>query len=180
VFDSLFVTPEHLVTFVVVREDQVTLSHCNTVVDHNTSLRIKYFVPSQGGLSVLKLMQYISHDQAWARSYQNLHAACKLAGEKSYYDSLSSRKQLENAFRAHTNGWEPYEWQLDAAEAFLLGLDCLVIAGTGAGKTLPFVMPAFIESKKIYITISPLNALEADQVSKKYVVISEVLLTPTM
>ncbi|KAJ3766134.1 hypothetical protein FB446DRAFT_654236, partial [Lentinula raphanica] len=53
--------------------------------------------------------------------------------------------------------------QLDTAEALLLGLDCSVIAGTGAGKTMPFVMPLLIEPTKHVIIISPLNALEEDQ-----------------
>ncbi|KAF9537693.1 P-loop containing nucleoside triphosphate hydrolase protein, partial [Agrocybe pediades] len=55
---------------------------------------------------------------------------------------------------------------LDIAEALLLGLDCSVIAGTGSGKTLPFVLPLLVETKKVTIIISPLNALEEDQVSR--------------
>ena len=35
----------------------------------------------------------------------------------------------------------PYSWQLDVTEAIFLGLDPVVIAGTGAGKTMPFMMP---------------------------------------
>jgi len=46
-----------------------------------------------------------------------------------------------------------------------VGLDCSVIAGTGAGKTMPFVMPLFLDPKKIVVVISPLNALEEDQVN---------------
>ena len=57
-----------------------------------------------------------------------------------------------------------YPWQVDVAEALLLGVDCTVIAGTGAGKTMPFVMPLFVETEKIMVIISPLNALEEDQV----------------
>jgi len=106
----------------------------------------------------------IPHNPEQARSYQNLEAARKLASENHGYDSASMCKQLKDAFRIRTEGHEPFKWQLDAAEAFLLGLDCLIVAGTGAGKTLPFVMPAFIEPKKTYIMISPLNALEEDQV----------------
>ncbi|KAJ3744571.1 P-loop containing nucleoside triphosphate hydrolase protein [Lentinula raphanica] len=52
------------------------------------------------------------------------------------------------------------------AEALLLGLDCSVIAGTGAGKTMPFVMPLLIEPTKRVIIISPLNALEEDQAKR--------------
>lgn len=62
-------------------------------------------------------------------------------------------------------GMVAYDWQLDVAEALLLGLDCSVIAGTGAGKTIPFILPLLAETKKVVIIISPLNALEEDQVS---------------
>ena len=72
--------------------------------------------------------------------------------------------QLHTEFSKQNEGMVAYEWQIDVLEALLLGLDCSVIAGTGAGKTMPFVMPLFIESEKIMIVISPLNALEEDQV----------------
>jgi hypothetical protein len=50
-----------------------------------------------------------------------------------------------------------YDWQVDVSEALLLGPDCSVIARTGAGsgaaagKTMPFVMPLFVESNKFII-----------------------------
>lgn len=62
-------------------------------------------------------------------------------------------------------GKVPHGWQVDVAEALLAGLDCTVIAGTGSGKMMPFVMPTFVEPEKIYFVISLLNALEANQVS---------------
>ncbi|KAH9952579.1 P-loop containing nucleoside triphosphate hydrolase protein, partial [Russula dissimulans] len=51
------------------------------------------------------------------------------------------------------------------SEALLLGLDCIAIAGTGAGKTMPFIMPLLVDptKKKIVIIILPLNALEHNQ-----------------
>jgi ATP-dependent helicase YprA (DUF1998 family) len=58
----------------------------------------------------------------------------------------------------------PYPWQVNVAEAILLGLDCIVIAGTSAGKTMPFIMPLFVQPHKIVVIISPLNSLEEDQV----------------
>ncbi|KAJ7882049.1 hypothetical protein B0H14DRAFT_3758269 [Mycena olivaceomarginata] len=67
-------------------------------------------------------------------------------------------------FIQRNNGMVPHDWQIDMAEALLLGLDCSLIAGTGAGKTMPFIMPLFVESEKIIIIISPLNALEVDQI----------------
>jgi bloom syndrome protein len=44
-----------------------------------------------------------------------------------------------------------------------LGLDLVVIAGTGAGKTMPFMMPLLLDKKKVII-VSPLKVLQADQV----------------
>ena len=63
-------------------------------------------------------------------------------------------------------GKVPYEWQLDVAEALYLGLDSVIIAGTGAGKTLPFVMVllAHTSANTKIIIVSTLNELERDQV----------------
>ena len=49
----------------------------------------------------------------------------------------------------------------------MLGLDCVVIAGTGSGKTMPFWMPLLLDKNrdKMVVVISPLNELEAEQVS---------------
>ena len=56
---------------------------------------------------------------------------------------------------------------MDVTEALLLGILCLVIAGTGAGKTLPFVTPLLMDEtkKKMILILSPLNELEKEQVS---------------
>jgi ATP-dependent helicase YprA (DUF1998 family) len=58
-----------------------------------------------------------------------------------------------------------YEWQLDVAEAFSLGLDVLLLAGTGAGKTSPFMVPLLVDPKKTLLIVSPLKLLQDDQVS---------------
>ena len=83
------------------------------------------------------------------------------------HSSESTRKELVTAFKKAFNGLEPYDWQLDVTEALLLGLDCVVIAGTGSGKTMPFAMPLRVDKtkKKMVIVISPLNDLEEDQVN---------------
>jgi ATP-dependent helicase YprA (DUF1998 family) len=82
------------------------------------------------------------------------------------YSSERTREDLVTAFKRASNGLEPYDWQLDVTEALLLGLDCVVIAGTGSGKTMPFAMPLLVDKtkKKMVIMISPLNDLEEDQV----------------
>ncbi|KAF8446420.1 P-loop containing nucleoside triphosphate hydrolase protein [Boletus edulis BED1] len=78
------------------------------------------------------------------------------------YCSKTTRDTLSAICEARM-GRKPYPWQLDCAEAFILGIDCIVLAGTGYGKTLPFTIPSFLLPDKITIVISPLNALEEDQ-----------------
>jgi ATP-dependent helicase YprA (DUF1998 family) len=69
---------------------------------------------------------------------------------------------LQDAF----GGKPPYPWQLDAAEAIVLGLECVVVAGTGAEKTIPLALPLFVHDSrnKMILVISPLYARQSDQV----------------
>nr|GAT52778.1 predicted protein [Mycena chlorophos] len=60
-------------------------------------------------------------------------------------------------------GNEPYSWQLDPAEAFLLELDVLVLAGTGAGKTFSFLLPLLTSPRRWVLILSPLKVLQEDQ-----------------
>lgn len=99
-----------------------------------------------------------------ARSARNLQGARDNAFKSRNYQSAPTRAQLRDEFIARNDGMVPYDWQIDVSEALLLGMDCTVIAGTGAGKSMPFVMPLFVETNKVIIIISPLNALEMDQV----------------
>ncbi|KAJ7149091.1 P-loop containing nucleoside triphosphate hydrolase protein [Mycena filopes] len=59
-----------------------------------------------------------------------------------------------------------YEWQIDVSEAIVLGLDAVVIAGTGAGKTIPFMMPLLLDRSKFVLVISPLKILQEDQAKR--------------
>jgi len=61
----------------------------------------------------------------------------------------------------------PHDFQLDVAEALILGLDTTVIAGTGSGKTLPWAMPLLLDENKgrACLVISPLKALQVEHVS---------------
>jgi ATP-dependent helicase YprA (DUF1998 family) len=95
------------------------------------------------------------------RSAGNLQRARQEAFKTRGYHSAATRAKLHAEFSKRNDGMVAYDWQVDVSEALLLGLDCSVIAGTGAGKT----MPLFVESNKIIIIISPLNALEEDQAS---------------
>ena len=80
---------------------------------------------------------------------------------------LASREDLVTAFKKAFKGLEPNDWQLEVTEAILLGLGCVVIAGTGSRKTMPFAMSLLVDKtkKKMVIVIFPLNDLEGDQVS---------------
>jgi bloom syndrome protein len=47
-----------------------------------------------------------------------------------------------------------------------------VVAGTGAGKTIPFMMPLLLHPEKFVLIISPLKILQEDQVSCIYLYIN--------
>lgn len=64
-------------------------------------------------------------------------------------------------------GYTPHPWQLDCAVATHLGRDVCLIAGTGFGKTLPFIMNCWMDSKLLVWIVSPLNAL-GDQQAKTF------------
>ena len=104
----------------------------------------------------------VTHAEVRKQSYQLLEEARKA---RENYDSQATRLAMSEECRKRT-GLTPYAEQLDLAECMLLGLDATSIAGTGWGKTLPFVLPLLLpQSKnKIIVVVSPLNALEVDQV----------------
>lgn len=81
--------------------------------------------------------------------------------------SVDLRAKITEEFKKAFSNKAPYDWQLDVTEALLLCMDCILIAGTGAGKMMPFVMPLLADEtqKKKVLIISMLNALEEDQVS---------------
>lgn len=63
------------------------------------------------------------------------------ASWKPGYDSQATRRILSDSVTALRPEIKPYDWQIDVAEALVLGLDATVIAGTGSGKKLPWAMP---------------------------------------
>ena len=87
------------------------------------------------------------------------------------YDFEKTRATIRKKFSESSNGKEPYSWQVDVCEAILLELDCVVIASTGAGKSMPFIMPLLVDEtcRKVVIIISPLNELEYDQVRSLFI-----------
>ena len=110
-------------------------------------------------------MTSLAHNEGCAN--ECLSRARTEAAAQSHYDSSTVRAELIQAMQEHC-GKAPYPWQLDAAEALILGIDSVVIAGTGAGKTMPFVMPLFRNKDKCIIIISPLKALQRDQVTPSF------------
>ncbi|KAI0350066.1 P-loop containing nucleoside triphosphate hydrolase protein [Trametes cingulata] len=108
-----------------------------------------------------------SHAKARTLSYALLDEVRVDAHKKKKYDSATTRQTMIDECIKRT-GLTPYPEQLDLAECMLLGLDTTSIAGTGWGKTLPFVLPLFVPQSRgrIIIIVSPLNALEADQAER--------------
>ncbi|KAF6755179.1 P-loop containing nucleoside triphosphate hydrolase protein [Ephemerocybe angulata] len=105
-----------------------------------------------------------THAQVYETSYTNLKTA-REEKEKEGYVSRETRDAMEETFCARF-GKIPYAWQLDVAEALLLGLNCVVIAGTGCGKTIPFMLPLLNDRSKKAVIISPLKVLQEDQASR--------------
>ncbi len=61
--------------------------------------------------------------------------------------------------------YEPDDWQLHTIQWVLHGYDSIFCAGTGYGKSLVFQVLASLGGKgKLVMVISPLKALERDQV----------------
>lgn len=85
-------------------------------------------------------------------------------GTFAYYFNYKIRMGI--ACRLAT-GLHPYSWQLDIGLKAHLGLDIMLIAGTGFGKTLAFILLCFVDPTLIVWIISPLNAL-ANQQAKQF------------
>ncbi|RXW15756.1 hypothetical protein EST38_g10098 [Candolleomyces aberdarensis] len=106
-----------------------------------------------------------THACSKAQSYQNLSEARKKAQAGHGFSSEKTRADIVLEFTARF-GKAPYEWQVDVTEALILGLDSVVIAGTGFGKTMPFMMALLKDRKAKTVIISPLKVLQQDQVRR--------------
>ncbi|KAL4065140.1 P-loop containing nucleoside triphosphate hydrolase protein [Scleroderma citrinum] len=105
----------------------------------------------------------LSTEQQHIREAKALARARVEAAQKHHHDSQTTQERLLTLVDQHCEGKRPYEWQLDATKALLLGVDSIVVAGTGMGKTLLFVMPLLFNPKCHMLIISPLKALQQDQ-----------------
>jgi ATP-dependent DNA helicase RecQ len=55
-------------------------------------------------------------------------------------------------------------WQRDALDAWAAGRDCMILAGTGSGKSACFQIPPLLDSGAPALVVSPLISLMRDQV----------------
>jgi ATP-dependent helicase YprA (DUF1998 family) len=83
------------------------------------------------------------HFKRTAESQRILQQACEKVRKTSRYNSEATRRELARLFERSFKK-PAYEWQIDVTEAVLLGLD-VVIAGPGAGNTMPFMMPLLLQ-----------------------------------
>ena len=99
-------------------------------------------------------------------SVELLNTARKTASETANYSSEATREAIVKKFQDVFDGNKPYDWQVDMTEALLLGLDCVAISGTGAGRMMPFGMTLLMDESrsKMVIVLSPLNDLKVEQV----------------
>ncbi|KDN40895.1 hypothetical protein RSAG8_07763, partial [Rhizoctonia solani AG-8 WAC10335] len=81
--------------------------------------------------------------------------------ERGYEEyALEYRNRITKLWMESPTKIKPYEW---AALTSHLGLDVLIIAGTGFGKTWSFVLNCLDNPKLLVYIISPLNALANQQ-----------------
>lgn len=114
-------------------------------------------------------------------SLERLQAAKKLAERLGAYDSRKARGEMARMFSDVSRGKVARDWQLDQAETLMLGIDSVLVAGTGAGKTLPYMLPLLLPENrgKMIVVISPLKSLQRDQVSQFSRSLLECLLIAT-
>lgn len=80
--------------------------------------------------------------------------------DHKYYENLSLVAVKSQELFEKT----PFEWQANASAASLSGVDCLAVAPTGGGKSLPIVLPMLLKPQGFALALSPLNGLQISQV----------------
>jgi hypothetical protein len=94
------------------------------------------------------------------------------------HDSHDFHSRLTAGFKTRFGAdSNPLYWQLVVSEALHLGLDCTVIAATGAGKTVPFVLSLLADDSRArtVLIICPLKELQEDQVRKSWSICNKTL-----
>ncbi|KAF8595259.1 P-loop containing nucleoside triphosphate hydrolase protein [Ceratobasidium sp. AG-I] len=92
----------------------------------------------------------------------NSSVQSQAVSESETIRNLASHDHLVSRILEKT-GFQPREFQVQAAQAILDGSDVVVHAGTGSGKTLIFAAPHYVLENKVSIVISPLILLQQDQ-----------------
>jgi len=90
-------------------------------------------------VTALYIFCYLPLFARWYSHPDPLNALEEARGSTEGYNSHITREALTNAVKVAFNQNTPRDFQLDVAEALILGLDPTVVAGTGPGKTLPWI-----------------------------------------
>ena len=120
---------------------------------------------------VLERMQPLAaKTKTHAASYHNLGKIQVAATEDSErtkkYSPSGIRATMKINTQQHCDGKTPRWYQEDSADAFMLGMDVVLVSGTGSGKTLAFLQSLLADEtgQSKLVIISPLNELEYDMV----------------
>ncbi|KAI0682420.1 hypothetical protein BC835DRAFT_1241812, partial [Cytidiella melzeri] len=84
------------------------------------------------------------------------------------YSSANRQNTITREVQTCCNGKIPRWCQTDVGEAFLLGMDEILVSATGCGKTLVF-LPCLLAddtNKSQLVIVSPLNMLENDMAAR--------------
>ena len=134
-----------------------------SVLDHSTPGPTRS--PPQTPSHHNKTSQALRPPPETPRKQRDNHQQC-LAGVKSHLPANLSlqliRKRLITSFKLP---YTPDDWQIHLIRRILQGYDSIFCAGTGYGKSLIFEALSVLGSpSKLVLVISPLKALERDQV----------------
>jgi ATP-dependent helicase YprA (DUF1998 family) len=107
-----------------------------------------------------------SQEERMRRSEKNMQRARIVAMMNKGFNREEWRDLAAECVKKAT-GYDAYSHQLNTGEALALGMDCLVVAGTGTGKTMAFTLPVMMAKEgewRMVWVFSPLKELQWDQV----------------
>jgi ATP-dependent helicase YprA (DUF1998 family) len=119
-----------------------------------------------------------TQEERMERSQENMQRARIHAMMKEGFNREEWREKAKECIK-NTTGFEAYTHQLNTGEALALGMDAFVIAGTGAGKTIPFTLPVLmsLDDKSMVWIFSPLKELQRDQVRHSVIHLTHVAIS---
>src|SRR5215210_2658977 len=83
-------------------------------------------------------------------------------------------ERLQSKFREALGGKEPYDHQIDLGREVLAGMNAILSAGTGSGKTEAALVPALLTGKRVFL-LYPTKALLQDQRGRVEMIAEAVL-----